>query len=74
MTNEEFNLRMDRLSERHEALSQSVESLHHDLVELKEVVEKNAAQTAANTEVAKILLKVVESHQHRIGRLEEGQS
>jgi hypothetical protein len=74
MNNEEFNARMDRLAERHEALSQSVESLHHDLDELKDVVDKNAAQTAANTEVAKTLLKVVESRQHRIDRLEEGQS
>ena len=69
--------RLDRLTERHEALAQSMELFQKEMEDLKEVVAANAIQTAANTTqvkelatIAGILLEVVQSHQQRIGRLE----
>jgi len=38
MTNEEFDRRMDRLTERQEALAQSVEMLHDSFTELSAIV------------------------------------
>lgn len=48
--------RIDRLVERHEALTQSVEILHHEIRDLKDA-------TAA-------LLRIAEIHEARISRLE----
>ena len=41
MTNEEFDRRMDRLTERQEALAESVEMLNHGFVELSSIVRGN---------------------------------
>ena len=60
MNNADFNARMDRLTERHEALTQSMELTQREIVDLKET--------------ARLLLEVAQSHQHRIQRLEEGKS
>ena len=60
MNNADFNARMDRLTERHEALTQSMELTQREIVDLKET--------------ARLLLEVSQSHQHRIQRLEEGKS
>jgi len=60
MNNADFNARMDRLTERHEALTQSMELTQREIVDLKET--------------ARLLLEVAQSHQHRVQRLEEGKS
>jgi hypothetical protein len=51
---------MDRLTERHKALTQSMELTQRKIVDLKET--------------ARLVLEVAQSHQHRVRRLEEGQS
>ena len=60
MNDADFHARMERLTERHEALTQSMELTQREIVDLKET--------------ARLLLEVAQSHQHRIQRLEEGQS
>ena len=57
--------RLEKLVERHEALTQSVEMLTTDLRELKTLVSDIAEGTAR-------LLHVVEVHERRISDLEEG--
>ncbi len=60
MSDADFHARMDRLTERHEALTQSMELTQKEIVDLKET--------------ARLLLEVAQSHQHRIQRLDEGQN
>jgi chromosome segregation ATPase len=55
--------RLDKLVERHEALTQSVEMLTSDLHELKSLVSDIAEGTAR-------LLHVVQVHEQRLDRLE----
>jgi prefoldin subunit 5 len=57
--------RLEKLVERHEALTQSVEMLASDLRELKTLVSDIAEGTAR-------LLHVVEVHERRISDLEAG--
>jgi len=57
--------RLEKLVERHEGLTQSVEMLATDLRELKTLVSDIAEGTAR-------LLHVVEVHERRITGLEEG--
>lgn len=71
MTNEEFNARIDRLTERHEALAQTHELFVHDLEDIKLIVR-------ANTELARILLTsqlktedTIRKHTKRIDDLEQ---
>jgi prefoldin subunit 5 len=59
--------RLEKLVERHEALTQSVEMLTTDLRELKTLVSDIAEGTAR-------LLHVVEAHEHRISDLEGNQA
>jgi len=80
-----FEERINRLTERHEALAQSVEMLHRDLLDLKatvssltEAVEKdgeNIRRLAGIAEVTLDSLKRLESiavaHNDRIERLED---
>jgi archaellum component FlaC len=56
--------RLERLAERHEALTQTVEWLARDLSEMKVLV-SDIAEGAAR------LLHVAEIHEKRISRLEE---
>jgi hypothetical protein len=65
MSFEEFNLRMDRLTERHEALAQSVELLH---AEQRETGRQLAALLATVTGLAEI----ARSHEERLEDLEGG--
>jgi hypothetical protein len=48
MTDAEFNARMDRLTERHEALTQSIELMQGEIGDVKEA--------------ARLLLEVAKSH------------
>ena len=56
--------RLERLTERHEALSQSLELLASDLQNLGKFVGEIAEGTAR-------LLHIAEIHEHRITRLED---
>ena len=56
--------RLERLTERHEALSQSLELLTSDLQSLGKFVGEIAEGTAR-------LLHIAEIHEHRITRLED---
>ena len=51
--------RLDRLTERHEALTQSVEMLTRDMHELRAIVNDIAVGSARR-------LHVVEAHEHRL--------
>jgi len=58
--------RLDRLTERHEALTQSVEMLTSDLHEMRGIV----VQILGGIEK---LANVAESHERRLKRLEDGE-
>ena len=69
--------RLDRLTERHEALSTHIELLTADLVQLKERVDDLTAnvdrqrQTIDDLMIGfSTLVELVRSHEHRIDRLE----
>ena len=59
--------RLERLTERHEALTQTVELLTKDLSDMKVLVNDIAEGTAR-------LLHVAEIHEKRISRLEDEES
>jgi archaellum component FlaC len=59
--------RLERLTQRHEALTQTVELLTKDLSDMKVLVNDIAEGTAR-------LLHVAEIHEKRIGRLEDAKS
>ncbi len=59
--------RLERLTQRHEALTQTVELLTKDLSDMKVLVNDIAEGTAR-------LLHVAEIHEKRIGRLEDEKS
>ena len=65
--------RLERLTGRHEALTQSGESLTHDVRELRAGIE--SLKTIAETSLASIngLARIAQSHEHRITRLEGGE-
>jgi hypothetical protein len=73
-----FEERIERLTERHEALSQTVEliaSEHRNLLSrMQENAEENRQRDQRMTEVMEAiarLLHVAEIHEHRIERLEK---
>jgi hypothetical protein len=82
-----FEERMDRLAERHEALAQSVEMLHRDILDLKvtvagitAVVEKDGENIRALAGIAEVALdsirrleSIAAAHNDRIERLEDRQ-
>jgi uncharacterized protein YigA (DUF484 family) len=57
--------RLDRLTERHEALSQSVELFVR-------TTQENARQIGELRHAAAALLQIAQIHEHRISGLEEG--
>jgi archaellum component FlaC len=66
--------RLERLTERHEALTQSMELMHHDVAEMQK---REAERDAKFEERFSRLLGIVETladmarnHEHRIERLE----
>lgn len=78
-----IDIRLDRLTERHEALTQSVEILTHDIQELKGVLRHAVAQgERTSIEVTKLteliretaggitgLTTIVRSHEQRLPNL-----
>ena len=59
--------RIERLTERHEALTESVELMGHRIDEVITAINKDAENIRALTRIA-------EMHEHRISDLEDGQS
>jgi len=57
--------RLDKLTERHEALTQTVELLAHEVGELRVAVDKTNESLAG-------LISVVLRHENRLNDLEEG--
>ncbi|MGC9948155.1 MAG: hypothetical protein ABSF64_17460 [Bryobacteraceae bacterium] len=60
--------RLERLTERHEALTQSIELTHHDI---EEMVKREAARDAKYSERFSRILDLIENHERRIEGLEE---
>jgi hypothetical protein len=58
--------RLDRLTERHEALTQSVELLLQETRELRGVMDKDA-------EYIRALARIAEIYEHRIPDIERGE-
>jgi hypothetical protein len=66
--------RLDRLTERHEALTQTVELSVHLHRENEEAIKKNQALLAGVIESIDSLARIAHSHERRISDLEEGRS
>ncbi|MGA3075246.1 MAG: hypothetical protein ABSG56_16280 [Bryobacteraceae bacterium] len=68
--------RLDRLTERHEALTQTIELLTHDVSELRATVEVDAqniralAASQADAENIRALARIAEIRGHRLTDLE----
>ncbi len=62
--------RLDRLTERHEALTQSIELMHRDWQERWTAVAAALQQDAENI---RALARIAEIHEQRIERLEDQQ-
>ncbi|HYY69362.1 MAG TPA: hypothetical protein VE734_06495 [Terriglobales bacterium] len=62
--------RLDRLTERHEALSQSIQLLTADVHALQEAAKMTMNAAASLLETTTNLTRIVESHERRITRLE----
>jgi hypothetical protein len=58
--------RLDRLTDRHEALTQSVELMGHRMVEIMEAVAHHDRRLAEIMEGIARLLHVAEIHEHRL--------
>jgi len=65
--------RLDRLTERHEALTQSVELLAIEMRELREIVNKNAEAIGQNSQHINALVRIAEIHERRLTDLEGGE-
>jgi archaellum component FlaC len=59
--------RIERLTERHEALAQTVESITVDIRDLKDIAAKSLDSVNA-------LLRIAESHERRITNIEGGEA
>jgi prefoldin subunit 5 len=62
--------RLDRLRERHEALSQSAELLHASLQELRDIVMAHDRYMSTLMSAATKLLETATNHERRLTRLE----
>ena len=64
--------RLDRLTERHEALTQSVELLTHVQLKSEETLEKNQVLMAQVLESLNSLARIAHAHEQRLSHLENG--
>jgi len=64
--------RLDRLTDRHEALTQSVELLTRDIAELRSAFKDLGGFTRDIAEGTARLLHVAQIHEERLNRLEGG--
>jgi hypothetical protein len=62
--------RLDRLTERHEALAQSMELTHHDLQQNGEQIRALARVVETDAENIRALARIAEIHERRLTHLE----
>ena len=65
--------RLDRLVERHEALSQTVELLTRDIAEQSKQIAAHSRQLEQDAEHIRALVRIAEIHNARLERLEGNQ-
>jgi prefoldin subunit 5 len=65
-----FEERIDRLAERHEALTQSVEMLNRDVQELRATVRDLVVAVQQDGENIRALARIAEIHERRLSDLE----
>jgi predicted AAA+ superfamily ATPase len=65
--------RLDRLTERHEALTQSVEMLLMETRELRDIATKHAESLRADDEHIRALVRIAEIHDPRLTDIEGGE-
>jgi hypothetical protein len=68
-----FEERIERLTERHEALTQSVELLHAESVEHTKQIEALLATAVQDGEHIRALVRLAEIHERRLTHLEGGE-
>lgn len=66
--------RLDKLTERHEALTQTVESLMHAQMENEQALKKNQTLLTGVIQSIDSLSRIAHLHERRISDLEDGQS
>jgi len=72
VTNEEFEKRMDRLTERHEALTQTMEHMALQGEEQNKRIEQLIAASKADGENNAALARIAQAHETRLTDLEDG--
>ena len=72
--------RLEKLTERHEALAQSMELTHRDIQDLLQTTKAHSEQIQRHTEHLKTdaehiraLVRIAEIHEHRLSDLEDQQ-
>lgn len=68
-----FEERIERLTERHEALTQSVELQHAESVEQSKKIERLIVAVAQDAENIRALARIAEAHERRLTDLEGGE-
>ena len=68
-----FEQRIERLTERHEALTQSVELLHGESIEHTKQIEALLATATKDGEHIRALVRLAEIHERRLTHLEGGE-
>lgn len=69
--------RLEKLTERHEALAQSMELTHRDIQDLlqttkahSEQIQRHTEQLKTDAEHIRALVRIAEIHEHRLSNLE----
>jgi hypothetical protein len=68
-----FEERIERLTERHEALTQSVELLHAESVQHTKQIKALLATATRDGEHIRALVRIAEIHERRLPHLEGGE-
>ncbi len=62
--------RLEKLTERHEALAQSMELTHRDIQDLLQTTRLHTEQLKIDGEHIRALVRIAEIHEHRLSDLE----
>jgi hypothetical protein len=62
--------RLDRLTERHEALTMNLELLHRDVQDLRVLVDRVVIASQQDGENIRALVRIAEIHERRLSHLE----
>jgi archaellum component FlaC len=62
--------RLEKLTERHEALAQSMELTHRDIQQLLETTRLHSEQLKTDAEHIRAVVRIAEIHEHRLSDLE----